>query len=159
MRTGGWAIWRPRAHLDEAGRLFRDLGNLGARARVLYSRASLALDQGDIAAARHDLAQALADLSDQSREREDIWRLVERVGTLACRQGTPQEAARLYATAVAHRDAAILEPAERALRARDLEWLYITLGEADFADAASAGETLSQHEAIALLRWVLREQR
>src|SRR5262249_24822259 len=75
--TMGRARWRlgdlaaARANLDEAGRLFRDLGNLGTRARVLYFRASLALEQGDTAAARRDLAQALSDLSGQTRERED----------------------------------------------------------------------------------------
>jgi hypothetical protein len=103
------------------------------------------------------LAQALDDFSDQSRERDDMWRLVERVGTLVCRQGAHWEAARLYAAAVRRRDTAVLEPAERELRARDLEWLHITLGEAAFADATSAGESLSLHEAIAALRQALRE--
>jgi predicted ATPase/DNA-binding XRE family transcriptional regulator len=165
--TLGRAQWRlgdvmvARGYLDDAERLFRNLGNLNLAARVLYFRASIALEQGDIAAARRDLAQALADLSSQSREREDIWRLVERAGTLACRQGAPQEAARLYAAAMRGRDAVspVLEPAERELRVRDLDWLRITLGEAAFANAISAGGTLSLHEAIVLLGQALREQR
>ena len=164
--TLGRAHWRlgniaaARAHLDEAERLFRNLGNLSMVARVLYFRASIALEQDDIAAARRDLAQALADLSGQSREREDIWRLVERAGTLACRQGAPQEAARLYAAAVARRNAAspVLEPAERELRSRDLEWLCARLGKTAFAEATATGEALSLDEANAALRQALREQ-
>jgi tetratricopeptide (TPR) repeat protein len=163
--TLGRAHWRlgnfaARAHLDEAERLFRNLGNLNMAARVLYFRASSALEQDDIAAARRDLAQALADLSGQGRERDDIWRLVERAGTLACRQGAPQEAARLYGAAVARRNAAspVLEPAERELRSRDLEWLCARLGKTAFAEATAMGETLSLDEANAALRQALREQ-
>jgi predicted ATPase/DNA-binding XRE family transcriptional regulator len=164
--TLGRAHWRlgdvaaARAHLGEAERRFRDLGNLGAVVRVLYFRASLALEREDIAAARRDLAQALADLSGQSREREDIWWLVERAGTLVCKQGAPQEAARLHAAAVAHRNAAspVLEPAERELRSRDLEWLCAKLGKSAFAEATVTGEAFSLDEATAALRQALREQ-
>src|SRR5262249_61591623 len=37
-----------RAYLDEAERLFRALGNLGSRARVLYFRASLLMQEGNL---------------------------------------------------------------------------------------------------------------
>jgi tetratricopeptide (TPR) repeat protein len=164
--TLGRAHWRlgdiaaARAYLDDAEHRFRNLGNLNMATRVLYFRASLSLEQWDIAAARRDLAQALADLSGQSRESEDIWMLVERAGTLACRQGAPQEAARLYAAAVRRRDEAspILEPAERVLRSRDLEWLCARLGKTAFAEATATGEALSLDEANAALRRALREQ-
>jgi predicted ATPase/DNA-binding XRE family transcriptional regulator len=161
--TLGRAHWRlgdadaARAYLDEAARLFRDLGNLGARVRVLYFRASLALEQGDIAVSRRDLSQALEDLSGQSREREHIWWLVERGGTLASRQRMPGQAATLYAAAIARRNAVptLLEPAERELRDRDLEALRATLGETALADAMTAGEAFSLEEALTLLRETL----
>jgi predicted ATPase/DNA-binding XRE family transcriptional regulator len=158
--TLGRARWRlgdlaaARADLDEAERLFRDLGNLGTRARVLYFRASLALEQGDTAATRRDLAQALADLSAQAREREDIWRLVERAGSLAWRRGAPEHAARLYGAAVAHRDACPrpIEPVERNIRARDLDWLRSVLGESVFTACYAEGQALSPRDAMALVR-------
>ncbi|HEV8190726.1 MAG TPA: tetratricopeptide repeat protein, partial [Ktedonobacterales bacterium] len=135
--TLGRAQWRlgraaeARAYLDEAEYLLRKLGNLSTVARILYFRASVAVEQGDIEAARHDLARALEDMSGQSREREDIWWLVERGGTLALRQLMPKQAANMYGAAIAHRNAipAPLEPAERELRNRDLEELHATLGQ------------------------------
>ena len=86
-----------------------------------------------------------------------LW-LVERVGTLACRQGAPERAARLYGAAITQRDAAPgpLDPAERDLRARDLERLRATLGEDAFAAAYAAGQRLSLDEALALARRELR---
>ena len=161
--TLGRTHWRlgdaetARAYLDEAEQLFRGLGNLGTVARIRYFRASLALERGDVAVARHDLAQALDDLSGQSREREDIWRLIERAGTLACQRGAPEQAARLYSAAIAHRDAMAgpLEPAERDMRTRDMNGLRATLGETAFADAVAAGEAFSLDEALAALRQTL----
>jgi tetratricopeptide (TPR) repeat protein len=163
--TLGRAHWRlgdlavARAYLDEAGRLFRDLGNLGTRARVLYFRASLALEQGDIAAARRDLAQALSELSGQAREREDIWGLVERAGVLACRRGEPEQAARLYGAAIAHRDASPrpIEPAEREMRARDLDWLRSMLGESILTAYLTEGRAHSLNDAVGLVRQELEQ--
>jgi predicted ATPase len=162
--TLGRAYWRlgdaaaARAHLDEAEHLFHNLGNLNATARVLYFRASLAATWGDLAGARHDIAQALEDLTGQAGAQEYIWWLVERGGTLALRQNMPECSASLYKAAIAHRDAipAPFEPAERELRARDLERLRATLGETAFAEAGAAGEALPLDEAIATLRQVLR---
>ena len=159
--TGGWANLGQRTrYLDEAERLFRNLGNLEWRPASCIFAPRLALEEEDVAAARRDLAQALEDLSGQAREREYLWWLVERAGTLACQQGAPQKAAQLHAVAVRRRNAAspVLEPAEREVRARDLEWLRATLGETAFAEATATGEALSLDEAIAALRQALREQ-
>lgn len=161
--TLGRAAWRlgdavsACAYLDEAEHLFHKLGSLSTVARIRVFRAIPALERGDVAAARYDLAHALDDLSGQSREREDIWRLVERTGALACRQGTPELAAQLYAAAIAHRDAmpGSLEPAERELRVRDMNWLRATLGETAFANAVAAGEALTLDESIAAVRQAL----
>ena len=162
--TLGRAHWRlgegaaAQAHFDEAEHLFRKLGSLHLTARVLYFRASLAANQGDVAAARHNLTQALEDMSGQSCERADLWRLVERAGTLACRQQMPEQAARLYAAAMARREVipSPLEPAERDMRAHDLDWLRATMGEVAFTSAIAAGETLSLDNAILLLRQLLQ---
>ncbi len=165
--TLGRAQWRlsnvaaARAYLDEAEQLFRNLGNLSIVARVLYFRASLAIQQGKRAAARRDLTQALDDLSGQSREREGTWWLVERGGTLALRQGAPEQATSLYAAAMRYRNAipGFIEPAERELRDRDLDRLRASLGKATLESALAAGEALSLDEARAVLRDVLREHR
>jgi tetratricopeptide (TPR) repeat protein len=162
--TLGRAEWRlgaaeaARAHLDEAERLFRTLGNPVMAARTLYFRAGLALEAGQIEAARRDLAQALTDLSSQLRESEYLWWLVERAATLACRSDAPQHAARLYGAALSHRDATPrpLDPAERELRAHDLEGLRATLGEVGFTSTANEGCAMSITAAIALTCEVLQ---
>ncbi len=141
-------------YLDEAEHDFRNLGNLVAVARVLFCRAGLALSQDDLAAARHDLTQALDDLSSQWHEHEDIWRLVERAGTLALRQHMPERAALLYGAATMLRSdiQSQPEPAEREMREYDLEALRTSLGEAALADALAAGEALSLDDVHTLLR-------
>ncbi len=161
--TLGRAYWRlgnsdaARASLDEAERLFRSLGNLAMAARIRYFRASLALDVGDAVAARVDLGQALDDLAGQAREGEYIWWLVERAATLACRRDQHERAACLYAAAIRNRDArpGPIEPAERTLRSRDLDCLRAALGDSALQDALAAGRTLSQAEAVTLVREVL----
>ncbi len=158
--TLGRAQWRvgqldrARAHLDVAESLFRALGNPNMAARILYFRASVATEQEDIKAARDDLTQALDDLSSKARESEYLWWLVERAGTLACQQGKPDRAVRLYAAALAHRGAAQrpMEPAECALRERDLADLRVALGETAWTDALAAGQAVTDDEAIALVR-------
>ena len=155
--TLGRAEWRlgraeaARAYFDEAERLFRDLGNQAIVARIQYCRASLALDLGDVAAAQRDLAQALDGLIERARGSEMAWRVVERVGTLALRRGEPERAARLYAAALAPREDASgpVDPAERDLRARDLERLRATLGEDGLERALAVGRALSWDEAVA----------
>jgi tetratricopeptide (TPR) repeat protein len=116
-----WRLGRAevaRAYFDEAERLFRDLGNQAIVARIQYRRASLALDQGDVEAARHDLAQALDVPVDRTRGSEPVWRVVERVGTLALRRGEPVRAALLYAAAgVSHEETpGPVDPTERDQR-------------------------------------------
>jgi predicted ATPase len=158
--TLGRAQWRlgdTRAayvYLVEAERLFRTLGNPIMAARIRYVRASLALDHGDIAAAQRDLAQALMDLTSQARASEYVWWLVERTGTLACRNGEAQQAARLYGAALSHRAATSgsIEPAERDMRARDLEWLRATLGEGALADRLAEGQRLAVDDVVAMVR-------
>ncbi|HEU0025665.1 MAG TPA: tetratricopeptide repeat protein, partial [Ktedonobacterales bacterium] len=154
--TLGRAEWRlghaeaARAYFDEAERLFRGLGNLAIVARIRYFRASLALDQGELETARLDLAQALDTLTGQARASEYIWRLIERAGTLALRRNELERAARLYAAALARHKAAPgpVDPAERDLRARDLERLRAALGEAALEHALSEGQALSWEGAV-----------
>jgi predicted ATPase/transcriptional regulator with XRE-family HTH domain len=164
--TLGRAEWRlghadaARAHLDEAERLFSTLGSTLMVVRVRYFRASLALDQGDpgnVASARRDLAQALDDFPGQARASEYLWWVIERVGTLACRRGAPEQALQLYGAAIAHRDAAPgpLEPAECDLRAHDLAELRAALGEETFAATYTAGQALSLEEALDLAQRAL----
>ena len=158
--TLGRAYWRlgnrkaAHAALDEAEQLFRSLGNRTLAARIRYIHASLALEEGDSETVRADLAQALDDLAGQTREGEYIWWLVERAATLACLRGALEHAAQLYAAAIARRDAtpAPLDPAERALRERDLACLRAALGDTALDSALTAGRSLSQDDAIALMR-------
>jgi predicted ATPase/DNA-binding XRE family transcriptional regulator len=163
--TLGRAAWRlgageaARAYLDEAERLFRELGNLRIAARILYVRASLALDRDECDVAARDLGRALADLIGHMRARECPWWLFERAGTLARQRGAVGRAARLYAVALARYDTTTgpLEPAERAMRARDEDWLRATLGEAGWADVLAEGQGLSPENAVALVRGALEE--
>lgn len=161
--TLGRAEWRmgntvvARAYLDEAEQSFRSLGNLNMVARVLYFRASLALTMKDRAAAQADLSCALEDLSRHAQTSEYIWHVIERSGTLARQRGDAEHAARLYAAALAHRSntARVVDPAENEMRARDLEWLRATLGEAAFASAQAEGEALSLDDALTEVRRTL----
>jgi hypothetical protein len=83
-----------------------------------------------------------------------VWWLVERTGTLARRRGEAERAARLYGAAIAHRDATPqpVDPAERDMRARDLDWLRATLGEGELADRLAEGQRLAVDDAAALVR-------
>jgi predicted ATPase/DNA-binding XRE family transcriptional regulator len=161
--TLGRAYWRAgdgatgRDYLDEAERLFRTLGNPAMAARILYFRATFALQAHDVAGARRDLTQALVDLSGQVRANEYIWWLAERAGTLARYRGEPEQAARLYAAGTSHRDAIAgpVEPVERELRARDLAWLRETMENATLAHALSEGKSLPLEEVVGSLREAL----
>jgi predicted ATPase len=158
--TLGRAQWRlgasaaARAHLDEADRIFREIGNLAQAARCRYVRVSLALDQGDFAAARADLAQAIADLTGQPRAEEYLWWIIERVGTLARQEGRLEAAARLSAASVARREAmpTPVDPAERDLRARDLAALAAGLDAETLAALVADGRALMLDAALALAR-------
>jgi predicted ATPase len=164
--TLGRAYWRlgdagtARAHLAEAERLFRTLGNPVMAARVLYVGASMALEIGDIPGARRDLAEALVEVTGQSPESTSLWWLVERAGTLACRGDDPQTAARLYGAAMAHRDATQepFEPAECEMRARDVGWLHDTLSERELAACFTEGRQMDPASAVEVLRTVLAEE-
>jgi predicted ATPase/DNA-binding XRE family transcriptional regulator len=161
--TLGRAYWRAgdsiagREYLSEAERLFRTLGNPAMAARILYFRATFALEAHDVAAAHRDLAQALGDLSGQGRANEYIWWLAERAGTLARARGEPEQAARLYAAGTSHRDAipGPVEPVEREMRARDLAWLRETMEEATLACALSEGQALPLDEVVGSVREAL----
>jgi predicted ATPase/DNA-binding XRE family transcriptional regulator len=165
--TLGRAQWRlgdmEDAHtsLIEAARLFSAVGSALMLVRVRYFQASLALDQGDIAAAQRELNQALADLAGEAHEGEYVWWLVERAGSLACQRGAPEQAARLYGAAIAHRDASPrpIEPAEKEIRARDLSWLRSMLGEPVLTACHAQGWALTPHDAIALVRQELEQFR
>lgn len=146
-----------RVLLAEAERLFGILGNLVMVARIRYVRASLALEQGNSAEAQRELAQVLADLSDQARESKYIWWHIERVATIVGQRGEPDLAARLRAAAIARRDAtsSLIEPAERDMRARDLDHLCAMLDAPTLAECLAAGEALSLEDAVALARRAL----
>lgn len=156
--TLGRAYWRlgeletAGVFLDEAERAFRMLGSPVLSARVRYVRASLAIERGDDVTAQCDLAQAFADLVGLPDASEHYWWLIERAGTLACRRGAPERAAHLYGAAIAHRDATPrpVEPAEREIRARDLESLRATLGEHALELLLIEGKELSSDAAVAL---------
>ncbi len=158
--TLGRAEWRlghadaACAYFDEAERLFRELGNQAIVGRIQYFRASVALAQGDVAAARRDLAHALDGLIAWTRAGEPDWRVVERVGTLALRQGELERAARLYSAAQVSREGTPgpADPAERDLRADDLERLRAALGTDELERALAAGRALSWDEAVTLAR-------
>lgn len=158
--TLGRARWRlgdyeaARTYLDEAEQLFRALGNPVMAARTRYFRASLAIEQGNAEMARRDLPQALDDLASQPHMDMALWWLIERVGTLAYCRGEIERAACLYAAAIAHRDAVPrrIEPAEYALRRRDVDGLRAALGESAWAGRLTAGLALSTEDAIALAR-------
>ncbi|HEY7778957.1 MAG TPA: tetratricopeptide repeat protein [Ktedonobacterales bacterium] len=154
-RTG--AVADAGAHLDDAERIFRELGNPVMGARVRYVRASLALDLGDAAAARRDLTQAIADLSAQPRPSDYVWWIIERVGTLVRQQGHMEDAARLCAAGITGRAAVPgpMEPDERELRVRDAAALCAALGAGPLAAAAAAGRALTLDGALALARQVL----
>jgi tetratricopeptide (TPR) repeat protein len=164
--TLGRAEWRlghaeaARAYFDEAERLFRDLGNQAIVARIQYCRASLALDQGDANAAQCDLALALDEGIDRTRASEPVWRVVERVGTLALRRGEPERAAQLYAAALVSREGTTgpVDPAERDLSAGDLERLHAALGMDGLERALAEGRALSWDEAVALAHEELARQ-
>jgi hypothetical protein len=161
--TLGRSYWRAgdgntgREYLNEAERLFRNLGNPTMAARILYFRATFALESHALAAARRDLAQALGDLSGQGRANEYIWWLAERAGTLARARGEPEQAARLYAAGTSHRDAipGPVEPVEREMRARDMAWLQEMTDGATLACALSEGQALSPDEVVGALREAL----
>lgn len=161
--TLGRAEWRlgnavaARSHLDEAERLFRDLGNPTMTARIRYVRASLALDTGDITAARDDLANAIAELTGQTLADHYLWWIVERVGSLACRQSRMEQAARLCAAGSANRDAVPgpIEPAECDLRMRDQAALHAALDAETLAVATAKGRALTLDAALALARQML----
>ncbi len=163
--TLGRAYWRVgdsdvgRRYLDEAERLFRNLGNPAMAARILYFRATYALEAHDVALARRDLAQALGDLSGQVRANEYLWWLAERAGTLARSRGESEQAARLYAAGTTHRDAipGPVEPVEHEMRAGDLAWLRETMEEATLARVLGEGQALSLDEAVAALRETLED--
>lgn len=156
--TLGRAHWRlgaaevARAHLDEAERLFDLLGNVVMVAHVRYVRASVLLERDDLVAARRDLAQAFAGLAHQERVDALMWRIIERVATLASRSGEDELALRLYAAAAERVDmpAGRCEPAERDLRARDLDRLRASRDASDLAEGCAAAHALSLAEAAAL---------
>ena len=75
----------------------------------------------DVEAARRDLVQAPGRFIERARGSAPDWRVIERVGTLALRQGKPVRAARLFAVAQARHEGVPgpVDPAERDLRAGD----------------------------------------
>jgi predicted ATPase/transcriptional regulator with XRE-family HTH domain len=163
--TLGRAYWRlgeagtARTYLDEAKRHYRTLGNPIMAARVLYVSASVALENGDVPSARRDLAQALTDATGQARESDYFWWVVERAGTCARRAGDPQTAARLFGAAIPRRDATSdpYEPAEREMRARDLDALRVALGESPLATCLAEGREMDRAAVAPLVRGVLAE--
>ena len=115
--TLGRAQWRQsdgaaaRAYLDEAERLFRNLGNPAWwRASAIFVLASQSNRAKPSGAPRSNPGARRPRWPD--RANEDTWWLVERAATLAHFCGAPAQAALLYAAGIAHRDAlgALVEP-------------------------------------------------
>ncbi|HZC05459.1 MAG TPA: tetratricopeptide repeat protein [Ktedonobacterales bacterium] len=158
--TLGRVLWRSgaaeaaSAHLAEAERLFGALGNLVMVARIRCVRASLALERADLDTAQDDLAEAFEALAGQAREGVWIWQVIERVATFLRLRGETEQAARLYAAAVARHDATPgpLDPAERDLCERDLACLRATLTEPVLAACLAEGQALAPDVAITLAR-------
>lgn len=156
--TLGRAYWRlgdvevAGVYLDEAGRAFETLGSSLVSARVRYVRATLALERGDDMSAQRGLTQAFADLQGVSELSKHTWRLIERAGSLVCRRGQLERAARLYGAALAHCDEAAppYEPAELQLRARDLDSLRERFGEKTLEILMVEAKALSSEAAVSL---------
>ena len=142
------------AYLDVAERQFRGLGNAVMTARVLSVRAAMQLGNDNASLARRDLAQALIDVTGESPESSALWLVVERTGTYARHSGDAHTAARLYGAASAHREVAheAVEPAERELRARDMDCLRDRLGECELAQCVAAGRLMEPEAVVALAR-------
>lgn len=148
------ALERAAERLDEAAQLFGELGSAAMVECVRYVRASVALEQGDLAAVRRDLMAALDNLAGPAHGKDRAWWIIERAATLIALCGASEVAAHLLGAAIAQRAAtpAPFDPAERALRARELERLRAALGADTCEERLAAGQALTLEAAIALAR-------
>jgi predicted ATPase/transcriptional regulator with XRE-family HTH domain len=160
----GRAAWRlgahaeALAHLERAVHLSRGQDDVAALVQELCVAAGVALDLNDLASASRTLEDASTAQARVSDPRVR-WRVVERAAGYACRRGLHEPAVRLYAAAERGRAQIcdLVDPAERELRARDLDTLRAALGESAWASCVAAGQTLSLNDALALARRALRQ--
>lgn len=160
----GRACWRlgahaeALAHLERAMHLSRRQDDVAALVQELCVAAGVALERDDLARAQEALEEASTAQARVSDARVR-WRVVERAAGYACRRGLRELAVRLYAAAEQGRARTcdLVDPAERELRAREMDTLRATLGESTWAGCLAEGQALSLNDAIALTRQELRQ--
>ncbi len=141
---------RARALYDECLTLFQELGDRRGVPITLQSLGDLAARRGDDAGALELYRQSLAlrqELGDWTGSIECL----EGIAGVAGKQGRPRQAAEILAAAAARRAimGAALPPVGRAALDRAAAGARAALGDASFAAAWAAGETLSLEQAIA----------
>jgi predicted ATPase/transcriptional regulator with XRE-family HTH domain len=129
-----------------------DLGDSAgaAQSRVALARVRLAQEHPARAA---ELLRAARQSYLVLKQTDALWSVIEGGAALACRQGRLENALRLYATAIAQRDAVwdIIDPIEYECRARDLAQIRQSLGDGANAAAFSVASALSLDDELALL--------
>jgi hypothetical protein len=122
-----------------------------AQSRVALARVRLA--QGQLAGAA-DLLRAARQSYLTLKQTDALWSVIEGGAALTCARGRIESALRLYAAAIAQRDAIwdIIDPIEYERRARDLAQIRQSLGEETYAAAFSTATALSLDNGLALLR-------
>jgi DNA-binding CsgD family transcriptional regulator len=138
-----------RSLYAEAREMFRGLGNSGWSTYMTESLGFALLVARDDPAARDAYDEALA----VARTMADDWRIASCLlgfAELARRAGQPRRASRLFASAVAARDALgiTLRPATQAIHDAWIAAAREALGEAVFADLSAEGRKLSLAKAI-----------
>ena len=153
-RLGAWS--EALAYLERAMQLSRQQDDAAALVQELCAIAGVAFDRGDLACARHALDEASVA---QVRvvDQRVRWRVVERGAGYACRLGAWEIAVRLYAAAERGRSRThdLVDPTERAMRARDRVVLFDALGPVAIAAAEHSDAVLTLPRALELARTAL----
>ena len=147
-RRGG-DLDQAEARLEEAVALVRDLNAPYALAFAISNLADLERTRCDRAAARAHYAEGIR-LFGSIGDQVNIASCVERLALLACDEGRPFSAARLYGAAAAMRTASGSRPQPFAHREHEQALVTISeqLGAAAFAAAQAAGAALSFDAAL-----------
>jgi predicted ATPase/transcriptional regulator with XRE-family HTH domain len=138
------------ASLDEALRLYRELGDDIFAARVLNHIAHAALADNDIARADRLAHEALASLAEQG-ERQGIAEGLETLAAVAAARSAVERAATLAGAAAAIREAiaARAAPFDIAITSRLLDRTHATVSEKRWHHAWDRGRTLDPVAAVA----------
>ena len=138
------------ASLDEALRLYRELGDDIFAARVLNHIAHAALADNDIARADRLAHEALASLAEQG-ERQGIAEALETLAAVAAARSAVERAATLAGAAAAIREAiaARAAPFDIAITSRLLDRTHATVSEKRWHHAWDRGRTLDPVAAVA----------